>query len=273
MRPQAEYDEAIRLVGAGFNDSEISRRLNIPRGTIRDWRHAAEKNPGYRTVHATGHRPNLVVTSTNPGGRCDGTCEAPVFALRDRNAYFYLLGQYLGDGTISEMSRGVYRLRVTCDQRYRGIISEVDRAARRVSGRRSTSIVQRTGCVDLAQSWKHWACVFPQHGSGRKHERPIHLSSWQLPASVADHQRLIRGLLHSDGCRFINPVVRHGKDGTVRYEYVRYVLTNASSDIRTIFTESLDALGIQWRQMNARNISVARRESVVALDQFVGPKY
>ena len=27
--------------------------------------------------------------------------------------------------------------------------------------------------------WKHWPCLFPQHGPGRKHERPIVLEDWQ----------------------------------------------------------------------------------------------
>jgi hypothetical protein len=57
-----------------------------------------------------------------------------------------------------------------------------------------------------------------------------------------------------------------------RYVYPRYIFTNASADIRWLFCDACDALGIKWRRMNARNISIARRESVALLDQFVGPK-
>ncbi len=39
-----------------------------------------------------------------------------------------------------------------------------------------------------------------------------------------------------------------------------------------IFTDACDAIGVEWRRMNARNISVARRASVAALDGFIGPK-
>ena len=35
---------------------------------------------------------------------------------------------------------------------------------------------------------------------------------------------------------------------------------------------ALDLLGIAWRQSNPRNISIARREAVAALGEFVGPK-
>lgn len=61
---------------------------------------------------------------------------------------------------------------------------------------------------------------------------------------------------------------RHGR----AYAYPRYTFTNGSADIRALFTASCDRLGIAWRQMNATNVSVARRASVERLDAFVGPK-
>ena len=273
MRPDTEFRSALELVGAGLNDCQISRRLDIPRGTIRDWRHAAEKNPGHRTVHATGHRSELVVASTNPGGTCDGSCNAPEFALQDRRAYFYLLGQYLGDGHISSHGKGVFRLRIACSWDYPGISVEVADAMITVSGRLEAPATEGIGCSYVNTYWKHWPCVFPQHGHGRKHERLIALRSWQLPTGVIEHEELVRGLIHSDGCRFVNSVNRKLANGIKRYEYTRYVFTNASSDIRNIFTASLEALDIDWRQMNKRNVSIARRESVARLDTFVGPKH
>jgi len=44
------------------------------------------------------------------------------------------------------------------------------------------------------------------------------------------------------------------------------------SDVLRIFTEACDQLGVQWRQLNATNVSVARRESVARLDELAGPK-
>jgi hypothetical protein len=272
MRPESEFQAALELVEHGLNDCEISRQLDIPRGTIRDWRHAAEKNPGHRTIHAAGQRSELVVESTNPGGPCNGACDAPDFALEDRGAYFYLLGQYLGDGFISYHGKGVFRLRVACAWDYPGIVVEVAEAMSTVSGRFEAASSEGIGCSYINTYWKHWPCVLPQHGAGRKHERPIVLREWQRPVNAFDHRELVRGLIHSDGCRFINPVKRQLKHEVKRYEYVRYVFTNASSDIRRIFTDSLDALNIEWRQMNQRNVSIARREAVLALEQFVGPK-
>jgi hypothetical protein len=47
---------------------------------------------------------------------------------------------------------------------------------------------------------------------------------------------------------------------------------HASADIRALFCNTCDLLGIEWRVMNARNISVARWASAALLDEFVGPK-
>lgn len=52
----------------------------------------------------------------------------------------------------------------------------------------------------------------------------------------------------------------------------RYHFCNASEDIRAIFGRACDVLGVEWRQNNARNLSVAKRASVAILDEFIGPK-
>jgi hypothetical protein len=60
--------------------------------------------------------------------------------------------------------------------------------------------------------------------------------------------------------------------GTDYPPYPRYEFTNASADIRDIFTRACDAIGVEWRRSRPRVISVARRASVAILDSFVGPK-
>jgi len=57
------------------------------------------------------------------------------------------------------------------------------------------------------------------------------------------------------------------------YEYPRYNLTNTFYEIRKLSTDGCERLKVEWRQMNARDISVARRDSVARLDEFIGPKY
>jgi hypothetical protein len=103
---------------------------------------------------------------------------------------------------------------------------------------------------------------------GRKHERRIALAPWQQQIVDAHPDQLVRGLIDCDGSRHINRI-KHPKR---TYDYVRYEFTNRSQDIKRIFCEACDALGVQWRVMNRKSISVARRGSVARLDGFIGPK-
>lgn len=259
MRPEGQYRRALALIHAGVDDCEIGRRLNIPRGTIRDWRGGVKSGSGGRTKSWSGRRSD--------GGcfRCGG-------AWLDARAYAYLLGVYLGDGCLSPHPRGVYRLRVACDLKYPNIINEIASHIAIIRGVERVGFTAQEGCVVVSGYWKHWPCLFPQHGPGRKHHRRIELASWQQQI-VADHPKaLVRGLIHSDGCRYINPVTKRSPSGTKRYRYPRYVFTNASTDILEIFTGALGLLGVHWTQTTPRDIAVSRRADVAFLDSFVGPK-
>ncbi len=56
------------------------------------------------------------------------------------------------------------------------------------------------------------------------------------------------------------------------YSYVRYFFTNMSVDIRRIFREHCELLGIRVTQSNHRNLTVSHRTSVAILEEVVGPK-
>jgi hypothetical protein len=99
------------------------------------------------------------------------------------------------------------------------------------------------------------------------------LRRWQEGIVYDRHpELLLRGLIHSDGCRCVNRVTRPTKAGPKRYEYPRYFFKSESGHIRGIFIHACDLLGISWRWDGATQISIARRESVARLDAFVGPK-
>lgn len=130
---------------------------------------------------------------------------------------------------------------------------------------RTPGLVRRKGCVDVSSYWKHWPCLFPQHGPGRKHHREIRLASWQQ-ALVEDYTpEFLAGLIHSDGCRSINRV----KGGA----YPRYFFSNESGDIRRFFAMACDILGVDYRQNRQNSLSVARHASVALLDELIGPKW
>lgn len=178
-------------------------------------------------------------------------------------SYAYLLGLYLGDGMLSSSRRDVWKLRITLDAKYPGIIDRGRSAIFDVSGRAPGATV-RPGCIEISGYWKHWICLFPQHGIGPKHERRIRLESWQSAIVSADPGALLAGLIHSDGCRCLNRVKG--------YVYPRSFFTNVSADVRGLFVWACGLVGVACRRSNARNIAVSRRSSVAILDALVGPK-
>lgn len=110
---------------------------------------------------------------------------------------------------------------------------------------------------------KSWPCLFPQHGKGKKHERPIALTDWQRRLVAKWPKFLLRGLIHSDGCRFTNT----GR----KWRYARYAFDNRSADIRGIFCDACDQLGLRWT-VSRTTVYVSRMADVDRMDEFIGPK-
>jgi hypothetical protein len=243
MRSDAEYQAVLKLAADGLNDCEIARRTGIPRPTVRGWRSGTQ-----RTQSSSEYDWSLI--------------------WEHEHVYSYLLGFYLGDGSISHHPRDVFRLRIAIDQRHPYIIDECRDAVALLMPKNRVDVVSCVGCVSVSAYSKHWPDLFPQHGKGKKHERRIALYQWQQHAVARFPKHFLRGLIQSDGSRFMNRVTVGGK----RYAYPRYTFSNTSPDIRALFTRSCEMLGIEWRPMNALNVSVARKDSVAALDAFVGPK-
>jgi hypothetical protein len=182
----------------------------------------------------------------------------------DGASYSYVLGLYLGDGHVASFPR-TKCLRIYLDARYPGIVRSCAEAVARVLPRNRVSVHDGSGCAIVQCYSRQWSCLLPQHGPGPKHLRPIELDAWQRVITGAHPRELIRGLLQSDGSRFENRVAR-------RYVYPRYTFSNRSEDIKAILCGHLDLLGIAWRCAGPYTISIARREAVAALDEFVGPK-
>ncbi|MGZ8438099.1 MAG: hypothetical protein ACXWXR_06110, partial [Candidatus Limnocylindrales bacterium] len=176
------------------------------------------------------------------------------------SAYPYLLGLYLGDGMLSPARRNVWRLRIVLDTKYPVIITRAKGAVTAVADR-AAGQTARQGCVEIHSDWKHWRCVFPQHGPGPKHERRIILKAWQGRLISRHPDEFLAGLIHSDGCRCINRVKG--------YAYPRCFFSNESSDIRGLFKMACAFVGVEWRE-SGPSVSVARRQSVEILDRLVG---
>ena len=182
---------------------------------------------------------------------------------------------YLGDGCITARPRKTPFLRITLDGAYPGLIDEAAAALQVALAPRSVRrYVRGDGSwVILQASHPALLYAFPQHGPGHKHERPIVLTDWQRELTHAHPGALVRGLIHSDGCRTVNRFKTKLPSGRIgEYAYPRYFFSNESADIRVIFCEHCELLGVRWSRSNRRNISISDRQSVAILDEVVGPK-
>ncbi len=243
---------AVEAFDRGMSKKAIARELGVSRAAVRSW--------------VLGDLEELRAARTHLV--CDGGTGCGLVSGAPREEYAYLLGQYLGDGCISQTKPGVFRLRIIACSAYPEIESEIRSAMASVFPSNSVGSVTREGCREIYLHSKHAVCLFPQHGAGPKHKRSIELVAWQ-DRVVEEHTRpFLRGLIHSDGCRSQNRVKVRGR----YYEYPRYFFSNRSSDILGLFTEACDRLGVEWKQNYTWSISVARRDSVALLDTFIGPK-
>lgn len=239
MRPDGERRTVQHLAAGGLNASQIAYIAAIPRSTVRGWL----KQP----IPKLGRPPSFDL------------------AALPKSEYSYLLGFYLGDGTISAHRKGVYRLRIFTDSRYPAIIAECVAAMQAVMPQNRVCIQQMPSrSVQIAAYSKAWPLLFPQHGPGRKHQRKIELAPWQANIVERFPHAFLRGLIHSDGCRVLNRV--NGKD------YPRYLFDQISDDIRNLFCETCRRLGIHYTRSRWKTVSIARAPNVALLDSFIGPK-
>jgi hypothetical protein len=217
------YQAAMSLLKSGMSVGAVSGVTGVSRGTLRRWRDA-------------GTPPQAVVRHELRES----------WEVLDGRSYCYLLGAYLGDGTVC-VQRGIW-LQIVNDRRYPEISREIMSAmeasfpGRRARSHPSTQGESNVLCISHPAVLK----AFPQHGPGRKHLRRIELADWQLEFTHTHPGPLIRGLIHSDGCRVINRFKTRLPSGRLaEYSYVRYFFTNHSGDIRQIFSEHCRLLGIR----------------------------
>jgi hypothetical protein len=148
-------DKVFALCVPGVTTRDVARRTDIPESTIAKWRRGDRRGA-----------PDRI-------GPCPRCTDAPM-----SKSYAYLLGAYLGDGHITRGRRGTQFLSIYCADDWPGVMAEVDAAMAEALGT-SVCHVQRQGCVQVKACSKHWTCLFPQHGPGMKHTRPIVLEPWQ----------------------------------------------------------------------------------------------
>jgi hypothetical protein len=264
MHPPEVKQAALDLIATGHNDCEVARQLGIPRATIRDWR-----------------RPTYVSRRDYADCACPRCWRASKPMRFEPEDYTELLGLYLGDGHIAEGAR-TDRLRLSLDARYDQMNAEIEALMRRcfphnrvgrVQAARSGYSGRSAACLVLSVYSAHLRCLFPQHGPGRKHERPIRLEPWQETLVEQAPWGFVRGCIRSDGCAFINRTDVHREKP---YEYLSYGFSNKSEDIARLFVAACDLVGVRWRLNSGRRgvwaVRINRRQSVAMMVDHVGLK-
>jgi hypothetical protein len=199
-----------------------------------------------------------------------------VFVIRPRDSYSYayLLGAYLGDGYVANTGRS-FQLVITLDAVYPDIIEECRAAivlslpAARPCAR--PHAVHRSVRVEAGS--KLWPDLFPQMGpraQARAPDRPSPLAARDRrgpPLALRARADPLRRLSNRQPLQDAAAVRARGR---VRLSAV--LLQQPLEDIRRLFCESCERLGLRWTQSNHRNISVSHRTSVALLDENVGPR-
>lgn len=256
MRTTEEYDKILTLHHQGYNCSQISRKINIPRTTIRDYITNINQ-PNIMRMRKISNN-NILEKIINQND------------LELRKEYSYLLGIFLGDGCLSKMNKGVYRIRITLDAKYPGIINKVKTCVSTVMPNNKTSLVKRyveeyLSCVDVSCYSKDWVNLFPFYQPGYKWKYKIQLTDWQKSVVENYPKEFWLGLFHSDGSRY--------KQTNANKYY--YQFAQKSEDITNLFMWCSNLLGIKYgitKNKTTNRIQIYNKDSIIFLDTFAGSK-
>lgn len=250
MRTKSEYDQCIALKDQNYNNCQIAKMTNIPRETIKTW----FKNgfqPKFKLQERLLNTPIIIEE----------------FLKNKEPEYAFILGFYLGDGYINGFkNRNTQKLRLYNDSKYPILNDLILKSLRSIFPNRKSYIYKQKqhNCCEISVYDPNLSIIFPQHGKGKKHERKIELNSLQENIVSNYPKEFLRGLLMSDGCRYVS-------NG-----YIMYQFTNKSKDLINIFIKYASLLGLKTRIVKkpdgSQNVFITTRNSVNILETFVGPK-
>jgi hypothetical protein len=259
-----QYRQIITLWEQGHNKLQIANMLNMNFSTVQ---RIVER---YGTTDVLEKRLDEYHTAHL---RIVSALQSDNLQTDFHKAYAYILAMYLGDGHITRV-RGKYRLDIALDNAYPNLIQQCFNALQLVFWENKVSLLKKEGCQYVDVWSNQLPYVFPQHGVGTKHSRPIVLESWQQRIFNAYPLEILRGLYQTDGSRF-NNIVKG-------YIYPRYQFTNASDEIVRMFTAVCDTLNIHWTAKTRKgktpqrpdiiDILISRRADVEYLDSVIGAK-
>ena len=180
--------------------------------------------------------------------------------------YAELLGLYLGDGHITEMPR-TQRLRIFLDSRHARVVAEARGLLVRSFPENRVGVTDRGGTMSVVWTHhRHLACLLPQHGPGKKHERAIVLESWQRSPRPTPR----RG---PSSAAASAPMAARSSTGRAGTRILSYEFRNRSPEASgTLFLEACELVGRWAVGSNDDRVRICRRSSVALLLEHVGIK-
>lgn len=222
----SQVKEIHQLKENGRNNSQISRELKIDRSIVRKYVNL--------TMEQVKDSFNKIPSAT------DIPIDPIAYSDIEKLSYAYILGMYFGDGVISKLAR-TYKIRI-----YLNSLTDIKEQQRTLTtlnrvllNRNKIGIYKQkfANCVEIIASSTQLPHLFPQHGAGKKYNRPIELVEWQENILENYSEYFLAGLFDSDGCAYI-------QTGT---NLTYYQFTNKSKDILNLFTYYLEKHNIQWK--------------------------
>lgn len=213
-KTEQEVNEVLRLHKDGISQNKIHKILGFDRATIRQ----IVKNP---TEYLFQSIPDFDIKHI------------------DRKVYAFILGVYLGDGYIVKTHRqNVFKIRIFCDVKYKNILEEISESLEILFPNSKSLRRQHTSknCIEIYLYSSHILKLFPQHGEGRKHQRPIVLEDWQKDIIDEYHIEFLKGLIYTDGSFYLSQN---------KYECCNF--TNKSKDIIELCSNAMRKLDINHK--------------------------
>lgn len=133
----------------------------------------------------------------------------------------YIIGVALGDGNLSK-NGGTTRLRVTCDNKYPKIITEITKHLKNIFPQNSVSYYNRRNCTDITiNSNKLEDLLGWTKSGGSKEKQKVTVPDWIANDKIYTKECL-RGLFQTDGSIYMDR---------------KYLYTNFTSVIPTLINK------------------------------------
>ncbi len=240
------FEYTKQKLAEGVSQRQIARELQVDHTTIAYW---------IRNDFSTGLR------------NANGLSEKEIVEFCNKNsvAYAYILGSYLGDGHIIKMPR-TYKLRIYNNANDNNVISDQVNALITLFPQNKVSTLKRTksNCIEVGVYSNILPELFPQHGTGKKHDRDVSLKDWQWDIVWEEPESFIKGLIDSDGSYY---VYQDNDTPTMRYQF-----TNKSLDIVDMYIKVMAHMGISTRptqkQCGVFNIFTNKKQDIEKLDKL-----